>query len=155
MTTAVAEKETVKLDARKVKSNDVMAITYFVRTLRVENGGQKVLMEDLDSGQKFWLEGKDLLERSTSADQVLTEKKVTKTEAAELVVSAHNVPFTVCFDKVDGTERVMRCRLVSPEPLLGRSHVVDLDITEKHNLRQVDHRSIKWLILNTVKYVVK
>jgi hypothetical protein len=38
--------------------------------------------------------------------------------------------------------------------LLGRSHVEDLDITEGHRLRLVDHRTIRWIIVNCVKYTV-
>ena len=40
--------------------------------------------------------------------------------------------------------------------LLGRSLCEDLDLPEGRNrLREVDHRTIKYLIVDGVKYVVK
>ena len=58
--------------------------------------------------------------------------------------------------KQDGTERTLRGKLVKPEPLLGRSMVEDLDSDDKKNrLRQVDHRTINWLVVDGVKYTVK
>lgn len=109
-----------------------------------------------DDGSKFDIIGKDLHDKLLSADQFSEEKKVSKTEAAELLVSSYNVPFTVVFTKADKTDRTLRGRLVSPEPLLGRSHVEDLDVEDpKKRLRLVDHREIKSLVVNGVKYVVK
>lgn len=144
-----------KLDASKVKVGDVMAITHYVKVQRVDPGN-KLVLEDLNTGGKFMLEGKDLIEQSASADQYATEKKVTKTEAAEILVASHNTVFTVCFTKADGEKRVLRGSLVSTEPLLGRSYCLDRDIPRgEHSLRQADHRSIEYLIVNNVKYTVK
>jgi len=39
--------------------------------------------------------------------------------------------------------------------VLGRAVVIDLEITDGHNERQVDYREIQWLILRGVKYTVK
>ena len=50
----------------------------------------------------------------------------------------------------------MRGRLITPEPLLGRSMVEDLDLAvTEHRQRLVDHRTIKFLIIEGVKYIVK
>jgi hypothetical protein len=98
--------------------------------------------------------GKELIESAFSADQYSAEEKVTKTRAAEILSTAYNRPFTVCFEKQDGKERVLRGRLVEPEPLLGRSHVEDLDVVEGHKLRLVDHRTIRYIIVNGTKYTV-
>lgn len=57
---------------------------------------------------------------------------------------------------LSGEERVLVGHLVSTEPKMGRSTVVDLEIPQgKHRLRLVDHRTVEWLILRGVKYVVK
>ena len=54
-----------------------------------------------------------------------------------------------------GEERTLTGYLVHTEPKLGRSQVVDLEVpTGQHNLRLVDHRTINWLILKNVRYIV-
>ena len=143
------------VDSKAVKAGDLMAFTYYANVKSASTN--KLLVEDLDNGNKFYVEGEELLSRSLSADQFKETKKVTKTEAAEILVSSHNIPFTVQFVKEgDGESRLLRGRLVSAEPLLGRSYVEDLDKPrDTHRLRQVDHRTIEFLIVNCVKYVVK
>jgi hypothetical protein len=49
----------------------------------------------------------------------------------------------------------MICHLVKCESTLGRSTVIDLSTTHANKFRQVDHRSINWLIMNNMKYVLK
>ena len=118
----------------------------------------EVHVEDLDGlGCEIKLRGKELIETATSSDQFKEEEKVGKTRAAEILVHSVNRPFTVSFIKQDGQEKTMRCRLIKPEPLLGRSMVENLDlaISEKGRLRQVDHRTINWIIVDGVKYTVK
>jgi len=144
-----------KIDPAKVKAGDLMVFPYTGTVNRVGYGGQTLGIDGMDGTGGFSVTGAQLIENAYSADQFHEEVKVTKTKAAEILISAYNRPFTVCFDKQDGTERKLRGRLVEPEPLLGRSHVEDLDIKTGHKLRLVDHRTIKWLILEGVKYVVK
>jgi hypothetical protein len=131
-----------------------MAFTYYVKVESVQS--DQLIVADLDNNNSvIQITGRDLIERSFSADQYSEEEKISKTRAAELLVSSHNRPLSVSFMKTDGTERVIRGRLVRPEPLLGRSMVEDLDKTGKDRLRQVDHRTINWLIVDGVKYYVK
>lgn len=60
-----------------------------------------------------------------------------------------------------GEERTLTGYLVQTETGFGRSTVIDLEVerdTTKdydNRLRQVDHRSLNWLIYKNVKYVVK
>ena len=55
-----------------------------------------------------------------------------------------------------GEERTIVGYLIHTEPKMGRTSVVDLEIDpKKYRLRLVDHRTINWLILKNVKYVVK
>ena len=49
----------------------------------------------------------------------------------------------------------MVCYLVKSESSLGRSTVIDLTTTHANKFRQVDHRSINYLITQNVKYVLK
>lgn len=152
--TATKEKDQAMVNARKVKSGHLMAFIYYAT---VEDASpEELLVNDVDRQENFLVKGKTLIESSYSADQYTSTKRTTKTKVAEVLVSSHNRPLTVCFEKVNGTERVLRGRLVKPEPLLGRSMVEDLDLDAgSHRLRQVDHRTIKWLIVDSVKYTVR
>lgn len=145
-----------KVEPEKVKKGDLMAFTYYVKIKEATQKGETLLVEDVDNGMnEIRVQGKELIVGSYSADQFTEEEKVTKTRAAEILIHSVNRPFTVSFLKADETERVLRGRLVAPEPLLGRSMVEDLDTTDKHRLRQVDHRTIQWIIVEGCKYTVK
>jgi len=145
-----------KVDANKIKEGDVMAFTYYAKVKSVVNDRQVVILDLDDNDNEITVTGKELLENSFSADQYDKEEKhASKTRVAETLVHSPNRPLSVCFLKSDGTERVLRGRLVKPEPLLGRSMVEDLDVKGDNRLRQVDHRTIKWLIVDGVKYTVK
>jgi len=56
---------------------------------------------------------------------------------------------------VEGEECTMTCHLVEAESSLGRSTVIDLTSTHDNKFRQVDHRSINYIIFKNVKYVLK
>ena len=56
---------------------------------------------------------------------------------------------------VEGEECTMTCHLVEAESSLGRSTVIDLTSTLDNKFRQVDHRSINYIIFKNVKYVLK
>lgn len=57
---------------------------------------------------------------------------------------------------MQGEERTLVGYLLSAEPKMGRSQVIDLEISEaKHRIRLVDHRTLNWLILKNVKYSCK
>jgi len=110
---------------------------------------------DLDTGLKFTVSGLRLIDQFIAADLFTKIVKVTRTQLAQHLVSAGVKPFTVGFIKADGSERTLRGKLVDHEDLLGRSMVRDFDITEGDALRQVDHRTIQWLIVGDVRYELK
>ena len=142
------------IDITKIKPNDILAVIHYVKVTNLHNSGLELIAEDTNKpGKPIRIQGKDILEQAASADQYAKEEFVSKTHAAELLISSHNKPFTVCFDKADGKERILRGRLISPEPLLGRSTVEDLDLAT-NNIRLVDHRTIHWLIVDNVKHTV-
>ncbi len=150
--------EKAKIQASKVKIGHLMCLQYWVRVTGTDRMGEHLDVSGVTPGtpSNFRVDGKELVESSLSADQYATEEKVSQTQAAELLVNAYNQPFTVFFQKQDGEYRTLRGRLVRPEPLLGRSHVEDLDIpADKSPRRLVDHREIIWLVLGNVKYAVK
>lgn len=96
----------------------------------------------------------ELVDQVYSADFFDKTETKSLTELAQLLSTSFNIPFTVSFEKQDGKERILRGRLKSPEPLLGRSYVEDLDKKE-NRIRLVDHRHLNWMIVNGVKYVRK
>lgn len=62
------------------------------------------------------------------------------------------------FKAFRGTNRTLVGYLVRSENGFGRSLVVDLEAEKgekKSNLRQVDHRTLNWLIVKNIKYIVK
>ena len=137
------------------KVGELLAVTFWTKVDRID-GTEKLLVEDLERGNKFHIQGKDLIDSTLSADEFSKTEKINKTAAAQKLVTLFGVPFTVNFDEQSGKNRTLRGKLVEPEPLLGRSYVEDLDIPlGTHRLRQVDHRSINYLICQGVKYVVK
>ncbi len=115
------------------------------------------------------------------ADIYATEEKLALTKVAEALNSANSKCFTVCFnakidekvateklsnakaddlknaknfakDLLSGKETTIVGRLSNSDNKLGRSLVVDL---LSKGYRQVDHRTINWLVINNVKYTVK
>lgn len=148
-----------KVVPSKVSNNDLMAFVNYVKVKQVLDGGEELIVTDLDHNKRdIKITGRDLIENSLSADQFVEIEKVTKTEAAEILISLHNRPFTVSFNKADKSERLLRGRLIKHEALLGRSMVEDLDEpldNPKGRIRQVDHREIRWLVVEGIKYVVK
>ena len=102
------------------------------------------------------MQGNAVLQDAISVTQYQDVKSVTRTELAQLLVSAGDRPFTVTFEKANNEERVLRGVLYNTEHLLGRSLVVDLDISIKENrLRLVDHRTLISMVYCGVFYKVR
>lgn len=134
--------------------NDVIAVVRYAKVL--QRGADNVEVEDLDHGNQFYVRGNSLVDSLDNASVYEKTEKLPLTQVAEKVSSAFGIPVSVCFDKKEGEERVLVGRLKSAEPLLGRSYYEDLEVPRgEHRLRQVDHRTLKWAIINKVKYVVK
>ena len=58
-------------------------------------------------------------------------------------------------DVLEGEACTLRCHLVNAENKLGRSRVIDLDATTPSKFRQIDHRTIEYIIVNNTKYFLK
>jgi hypothetical protein len=152
----MSERASHPVDPDKIKPGDIMSLTYYVRVKRSSPGQAAMTVDDLDHGvEDIEVGGEGLIRSAKSADQFHEVQRVSKTRAAELLVGAHGLPFTVAFRRSDGAERTLRGRLVQPEPLLGRSLVEDLDIRSGNRMRLVDHRTIRRLILDGVRYDVR
>ena len=136
-----------------IKQGDLILTLSWSKVKRVHD--DELSLVDVDSGMDFQMLGKSLIDACQSADSSDSTVKATKTKLAEVLVSSFNRPITVCFTKADGSERILRGRLVKPEPLLGRSSVEDLELPKGKRLRLVDHRSIKWITVGGVKHTLK
>lgn len=144
--------------SKTIKPGHYVSMTRFLEvteTKTIERNQKMVSVVDVLDDTSFEIRGTDLVDQLSSANEFEKTEKVSKTDLAKKLTESYNVVFSVCFDKADGTERVLRGRLMSPEPLLGRSHCEDLEIKEGHKLRLVDHRTLKWMIVDGVKYTVK
>jgi hypothetical protein len=59
-------------------------------------------------------------------------------------------------EATEGEARTLIGYLLKVEPKMGRSSVIDLEIPpDQHRIRLIDHRTLNWLILKNVKYIVK
>jgi hypothetical protein len=133
---------------------EVKAITLYGKV--VENTHRAVNMINVDNGEGYQVVGGSLVERLKSSSKFDEVKKVTKTNLAEKLVGAGSLPFEVEFVKANGTPRVLVGRLVSSEHLLGRSMVEDLLLPNSESrIRQVDHRTLNYIIIDGVKYELK
>jgi hypothetical protein len=145
----------MKTDTTKIKSGDILAVTYWVKVEETARSGSEIHVTDLERGSDFSIRGAELIESAFSADQFTEEKKDSMTNVATLFVNSERKPLTVCFTKEDGTERVLRGRLIKADPVLGSSMVEDFDQPLGKGIRKLYHTSIKWLIVDGVKHTVK
>lgn len=138
---------------QNIKRGDILCLISYVKVDSKSSFGEKIEVSDLEVDQQYTVSGKELIERLYTADSFDSEEKVTKTKLAEIFVTkTGNLPFTVVFEKKDGSERTLRGKLVSSEGFLGYSMVVDLD---KKAVRQVNHNTLKSLIVGGKRYVLK
>lgn len=56
-------------------------------------------------------------------------------------------------EMITGEEIEITAQLIKYEPKLGRSLCIDLNAPAGKGWRQIDHRTINWLIINNTKYV--
>lgn len=137
-----------------MKANTIVSMTDYVFVQSVH--GTTARVKNLDTGTEFSVHGQVLIDEMKSADEFNRVEEVSKTRLAEILTSSYNIALQVKFEKANGEERVIRGRIKSHEPLMGRSYVEDLDIDDpKSRLRLVDHRTLKHVIVDGVKYVVK
>lgn len=150
------ERKMNKLNPKNVQRNDLMAILYFVKVDAVPQAGEHMVVTDVDQDQgPINVRGNSLIKNSLSADRFEEVVKLSQTDVLKILVTSYNRPFTVVFDKENGEERALRGRLIAPDELRGRSQVEDLDQPAGKRFRLVDHRTVKSLIVDGVKYEVK
>ena len=58
-------------------------------------------------------------------------------------------------DIIEGRQVKKTCHMIEVENNLGRSLVIDLSADSENKFRQIDHRSIDFIIFRNVKYTLK
>ena len=182
-----------RIEYKDLKVGERLSRTQYYQVKEISNGwGTPSLTVENEWGFSFTINGREIVENEMcSAEQFTETEKVTRTELAELLETAGDAIFTVCFSKqvkekdakkalesfldqkgrktelkkkvkdlakqvLGGEERKLIGYLLRTEPKMGRSQVIDLEIDkDKHRIRLVDHRTLRWLILKGVKYEVK
>lgn len=179
-----------KTAIRNIKKGDWLSRISF---MKVSNNGyinSSVINED---GLE-WSIANSIISQECYSTHFDSEVEMTKTELAEKLLECRDAIIVVNFNKqatvadikakikslaaagststkdlesiLKGEERTLTGYVIGSEPVLGRSHVIDLDIPKEvvpakdgteydKRMRQVDHRSLNWLIYKNVKYVLK
>ena len=107
------------MDFKQIKVGEVLSSTMYMEV--VNKTSDSVEVKD-SFGRKFTVKGQKLIEESMNSNTQFTqEKKVTRTEAANILTGAGDSVFTAVFDKQSGEERVLVGKLVDSENLMGRT----------------------------------
>ena len=85
---------------------------------------------------------------TTKVDEKMVQEKLSGIKAKLTAAKAKELAKEILV----GKETVVTGRLSRAEGKLGRSLVIDLPT---QGYRQVDHRTLKWFIIENVKYTVK
>lgn len=136
-----------------MKKDEIIRIVHYAKVL-----DDKGICEDLVRGFKFQVDGKELIDSFDNADEAKKTEQVSRTVLVEKLENSSGNVFTVNFTKQDNSERTLRGYLVTKETGFGRSQCVDLDLPANDSgkrLRQVDHRTLNWIIIGGVKFETK
>ena len=85
-------------------------------------------------------------------DAKQVEAKLLSSTYADLSVDAKMKEFSK--QLVEGEACTLTGHLIDCDNFLGRSHMIDLNAAAPNNVRQVDHRTIDYIIFKNVKYVL-
>jgi hypothetical protein len=139
---------------KKIRQDDLMSFTYYGRVCSSNNS--TLIVQDCDSGRSFSVQGKPLIDGAGSADLFSETQTVNRTWLSEKMHSvSRGTLFTVKFTKLDGDPRVLRGRFLRPD-YEGRILAEDLELDHTdHRERKVDLRTMEYVVLDGIKYVVK
>jgi len=145
------------VDIARIQAGDIMTFTYRARVTRGAQPGtnvSQISLVNVDTNAPFDIRGADLIAAGLSADYFATEVSASLTKVAEIFIASKKVPFTVVFTKQNGELRTLRGWMLRANSALGQSLVQDLDLPPDDNQRTVEHKQIKFLIVEGTKYVV-
>jgi hypothetical protein len=140
-------------DFKKLKKGERLSFTNYVIVDKVNKRDGSINVTT-STGQRIQILGEEIIKKFQSNTQHTKTKKLGKNALAEVLQNAGVKIFTVEFVTSKGDDRTLTGYYLSSEANLGRSNVIDLEATG-HNMRQVDHRTIKSIIIDGTKYVAK
>lgn len=171
-----------KLKIQELKVGDRLSRLSYLTVVDTGYGAVQVKNEE---GAEWSIGNPIVENECYAANQFLSEKYVTRSELIDIFNGTGDAIYTVNFNKqpkladafdtvcnkgklkanavlkkelskaMDGEERTLIGYTISREIPWGRSMVIDLETTEQNRIRQVDHRTLNWLICKNVKYSVK
>jgi hypothetical protein len=145
----------MSLNFSKLKPGERLSNVSYFEVVSVSPKTETVTVRDAN-GTELDIVGKDFIEKSLkSSSQFEKTEKLGKNDLAEKLFTSGDTVMTVEFVKQDNTPRTLVGYFVSQDTNLGRSNFIDLNVTSGHAVRQVDHRTIKSVIVNNVKYVAR
>lgn len=142
------------LKHNSIQVGEKISMTDYFTVKSIHEGG---IVATNSAGVDITINGTEMIESKFNSNSQYTETvKAGKNALAEILQTAGDKIFTVCFEKKDGSERVLTGHFISSEPNLGRTKVIDLEIPiGQHNFRQIDNRTIKWIVTDQTKYVAQ
>ena len=169
----VRERLSCPLDPSTVKVGDVVAIITYGVVRKVTDDGEVLLLENIKKGGTFDVTGRDMIADLLSADYYARTERLGMQKMAEVLISCGSKPVNVFYVKKDGQERVLRGHFLSQNEKTGRSLYLDLELYQKWReaeeqrkrddpdgqplkedyYRWVDHRTLKHIIVDGVRYM--
>ncbi len=145
-----------ELDPKAVRPDDIVAFHFYTKVVKIETGPQgqtQLVVKDLENDQLFTVQGEPIIQRGFSGNYVKEEVKMSRTKIIGVLKDSPNKPIQIQFTKKDGSARNMICRFLGTSDT-GYAQVEEL-VETGPQLRQVDLRTMEWMVVEGTKYVVK
>lgn len=175
------KKQNLKLN--KMQAGEILSCYQYMKVTGFKKNGEEVVLTN-DQGKTMEIQKQILVKDSYSADHFETQKVCNMTELVEILKSAGDNIFTIQFktqvdpskvaeklqelklkqikDNADEIKKLTKTlvegatvtligHLAEGSQKLGRTLVVDLEV---NGFKQVDHRSIQWIVLKNIKYAL-
>ncbi len=153
----VIEAPAAAADLDHIKPGDLMSFTYWGKVTEIDSETSRLYLENVDTGEEFSVCGKSLIEDSQSADIYDHIEIRPRRQIVDILIHSKRLPFTVSFIKKNGENRILKGRVICVREVnQGYIDVEDLEVDDSENRhRQVDTRTIQYVIVSGTKYQVK
>lgn len=147
-------------DPYQVETGDVMLFQFYVKvnsveTRKVNNEEETVLkVTNLDNGDKLTMSGNTVIKKALSANYYEEScLGISRTDMIKIIKKSVGHPMQVQFTKKDGSPRNMICKFLYTTDT-GYAFVDEFTDKEIQH-RQVDLRTIEWVIINGIYYKIR